>query len=128
VTSYSVALAVSAPVFSIMLRSMPTVRLLRLWTVLLVFANICAACAPGHWWLQAARCVAAGGAVACAFGVIVATVSADRVGRHLGFATFGVMGFVTAGVPLAVVASAVGWRWLFVGIAALSVVVLVASG
>lgn len=38
------------------------------------------------------------------------------------------MGSVTAGVPLAVVASAVGWRWLFVGIAALSVVVLVASG
>lgn len=129
VTSYSLALAISAPLCSIAFRSVRISRLLNYWSILFVLANILAAAAPGYLTLQFARClsgIAAGGVVACAFGVIVSLSPATRLGRNLGYATLGVVGSVLFGVPFSSLIGAwVGWRWMFVIVSvAASLVVL----
>ena len=124
VTVYSVSLAVTAPILSVVFRKWSPYVMLLWWSGLFVVANVCAAVSPWFWALQASRVLAgalAGGAVACAFAVVTGKSDPSRMGRTLGLVSLGIVGSVMVGVPLGSVFSAtLGWRSAFVvaGIAA----------
>jgi predicted MFS family arabinose efflux permease len=93
-------------------------------------ANLATAVAPNLWWLLLCRGVAgaaAAGVTPAVYAIVGASAPAARRATWLAVTTSGLLSALAIGAPVgALLASAVGWREVFLGVGALAAVVGVA--
>ncbi len=131
-TVFALTYAVAAPVLAVGLAGWPRRRLML--SALGVFAagNLLCALAPSYEVLLAGRVVAALGAAAftpTAAAAGAAAAGPDHAGRALAVVFAGFSIASVAGVPLGtLVGEQVGWRWVFVAIGVLGLLVALGLG
>lgn len=128
VTIFALVYALSSPILTAMTASLDRRRLLMLALASFAVANLIAALAHGFCSLAAARvllAMTAGLYVPNANAVAGALVPPAWRGRALAIINGGITVAVAVGVPLgAFVGAHMGWRYTFVGVAALSILAL----
>jgi predicted MFS family arabinose efflux permease len=128
VTIFSLAYAVGSPVIAAATASWQRRTLLMSAMVLFALANLAAAAAPGFAALAIARVIlafSAGAFMPAASAYAAMSVGPQMRGRALAFVYAGMTIALVIGVPLGTaVAAHLGWRATFVGVAAMSLVVV----
>jgi predicted MFS family arabinose efflux permease len=130
VTAYALAYAVCSPVVATIAAHWPRQRVLTTGLAIFVLANLAAAAASGFAALLIARAGAGLGAAifapvagACAANL----VAAGRRGRALSIIMIGLSSATAFGSPLGtLIGSAAGWRAVFVVVALIGTIVMVA--
>ncbi|QXH34858.1 MFS transporter [Pseudomonas muyukensis] len=124
----SLLAALFAPVVVLAAGGMDRRRILCALLVLLVFANLASALAPGISWLLAARVLVGlciGGIWAIAGGLATRLAPDHAIGLATAIIFGGVAAASVLGVPLgALLGELAGWRWAFAAMAVLGVLAL----
>jgi len=127
VTIFGLAYAIGAPALASLAGRVPRRRLLSFSMYAFAFSNALAALAPNYGWMLAIRVLAALSAslfLPNASALAAVLVTPEKRGSALGLVYAGLSVATVLGVPLGTaVAGAWGWRWVFGGIAVMSLVV-----
>jgi DHA1 family purine base/nucleoside efflux pump-like MFS transporter len=131
-TAFSVAFAVTAPGALFLAARWERRRLFRAALAFFVICNLLAAASPGYGILLIARIgMAAASALTCLLATMMATelASKQHKGRAIGVIFMGISGSLILGVPAGIViCEAIGWRGVFLSMAALAAAVLLVTG
>jgi DHA1 family inner membrane transport protein len=130
ITAYALGVVVGAPTLAALGARLDRRRLLLLLMVAFTVGNVLSAFAPTQGWLVLARFLA-GLPHGAFFGVGAvlgtAVVGPERRGRAVAAMMAGLTVACAVGVPLsAIVGTAVGWRWAFIGVGVLGLLTLAA--
>jgi DHA1 family inner membrane transport protein len=131
-SGYALVVAVGAVPVTAVLARWPRRRALLVLLVTYALSNALVVAAEGRFWLALVARLLGGLAHAGVFSVVVATATtlapARRTGRAIAAVSAGSTLALAFGVPLGTaLGGAVGWRWAFVSVSALLVLLAVAT-
>jgi predicted MFS family arabinose efflux permease len=130
ITAFAIVYAVSSPILATAFGSVDRKRIL--WVSMVVFSagNLLVAWAPSFEWTMAGRVIAAMAAAIftpTALGSAAMIAPADKRGSYMSYVMTGLTVATIVGVPLGVLTgSRIGYRSVFVGIALLALLAVVA--
>ncbi|TAX05549.1 MULTISPECIES: MFS transporter [Rhizobium] len=130
VTVFTLTLAITSPLLTILFGRVDRKRLLVLTMAAFALANLVAWASQGYWGIFSARvllAMAAGLYTPNANALMGALVVPEKRGRALAILNGGLTIAIAIGLPIgSLVGNTLGWRVTFLGVAALSIIAVVA--